>query len=344
VNGALSPQSLCPLAWEELSGFKDIPVMVFLERWKALKRQRNNASLPSPSPWREALEDALSQTLQNLPETAQNEAEVRDWLMSQFLPYQVSTQALITGYFEPEHKASEKREGPYQYPLYSLPPSADLNLTRAQIEAGALEGKGLEFAYMADPFALFFIHIQGSARLRLSDGAFVRIGFAGKNHHPYHAIGRDLLESGAIEQKDMSMQAILSWLQAAPKEEAFALLARNPSYIFFEKKQGLRDEDGPVGAAQVPLQALQSIAIDPAHWPFGLLFMLSLKDGPSPQLNRPLLTMALDQGSAIKGMARADLYCGAGEKAGACAGGLKHQADMVVFLPRGAVSRQEGTL
>ncbi len=65
-----------------------------------------------------------------------------------------------------------------------------LYFTRAEIEDGALAGKGLEVAWAADPVELFFVEIQGSGRIRLPDGSVMRIGYAGQNGRDYVAIGR----------------------------------------------------------------------------------------------------------------------------------------------------------
>ena len=43
--------------------------------------------------------------------------------------------------------------------------------TRAEIEAGALSGRGLELLYLDDPVELFFMQVQGSGRVRLTDGS-----------------------------------------------------------------------------------------------------------------------------------------------------------------------------
>jgi len=61
-----------------------------------------------------------------------------------------------------------------------------------------------------DAIDAFFLHIQGSGRIRLDDGSKMRIGYAGANGHPYTAIGRILIKRGEIGREHMSMQAIRS--------------------------------------------------------------------------------------------------------------------------------------
>jgi membrane-bound lytic murein transglycosylase A len=45
--------------------------------------------------------------------------------------------------------------------------------------------------------------------------------------------------------------------------------------------------------------------------------------------------IAQDTGSAILGAARADLFFGGGDVAGARAGAIRHRGDFTVLLPRG---------
>src|SRR3546814_21087429 len=64
------------------------------------------------------------------------------------------------------------------------------SLTRKEIDAGALAGRGLELAWAADPVDAFFLHVQGSGRVIFPDGRVQRVGFAGSNGLPFYAIGQ----------------------------------------------------------------------------------------------------------------------------------------------------------
>ena len=55
---------------------------------------------------------------------------------------------------------------------------------RAEIEDGALDGAHLEICWLKDPIDAFFIQIQGSARVRLEDGAMLRLNYDAHNGHP----------------------------------------------------------------------------------------------------------------------------------------------------------------
>ncbi|MEE8392946.1 MAG: MltA domain-containing protein, partial [Rhodospirillales bacterium] len=155
-----------------------------------------------------------------------------------FTPYRAAgdedAKGLFTGYYEAALKGSWRRSGPYTTPIYTRPSdlvTADLGrfksgwkgqsvsgrvnaarlvpfATRAEIERGALSGRGLELMWVDDPVDAFFLHIQGSGRVVMEDGRAVRLGYAGKNGHPYVAIGRRLISRGVMTKEEVSMQSI----------------------------------------------------------------------------------------------------------------------------------------
>lgn len=145
---------------------------------------------------------------------------------------------LFTGYFEPQLNGSRHRGGKYQYPIYSRPPELDQTdywYTRAQIEEeGILDGRGLEIAWLDDPVDAFFLHIQGSGRIRLDDGHDIRVGYAAKNGHNYRSIGMELVRRGVYQAHQVSAQVIRNWVRRNPEEGA-ELLRHNPSYVFFRE-------------------------------------------------------------------------------------------------------------
>ena len=73
---------------------------------------------------------------------------------------------LFTGYFEPELDGSPVPTPRYRHPIYKMPPEARDNrpwLTRREIlTSGAMDGRGLEIAWVDDPVELFFLQVQGS--------------------------------------------------------------------------------------------------------------------------------------------------------------------------------------
>jgi len=256
------------------------------------------------------------------------------WIARHFRVAGTADRALVTGYFEPSLRASATRSAVFATPLHRPPSQPALaRLPRAAIDGGALAGRGLELAWLADPVAAFFLHIQGSGRLRFPDGRVARIGYAGNNGHAYRAIGRDLVEAGAIAREAVSMQSIASWLRGHPAEAA-AMMQRNPRYIYFR----WLETDGPVGAQGAVLTPRRSLAVDPVHIPYGLPVWLDVEH-PDPAAGRlQHLTVAQDTGSAIKGPARADYFWGAGARAADLAGRMQSQGRLYILLPREAVS------
>lgn len=258
--------------------------------------------------------------------------------------------AFATGYYEPEISGSRVRAAGYPVPVYARPPDLldrdpatgearrgrlDENgrfvpyFDRAAIDAGALAGRGLEIAWVADPVDLFFLQIQGSGRIRLPDGGVMRIGYAGQNGHAYVAIGRLMRERGLIESP-VTMQAIQAWLRRYPAQGR-ALMHENPSYVFFHELTG----PGPLGALGRPVTPRVSVAADPRFVPLGApVVLMSMEDDRADGL-----WVAQDTGGAIRGANRFDTFWGAGEEAARIAGGMSASGRAWLLLPRASVDR-----
>ena len=257
--------------------------------------------------------------------------------------------AFATGYYEPEI-AGSRVPMPGYVPIYRKPPdlvrctrpdgqtgrgridqtgTCVLYFTRAEIEDGALAGKGLEMAWAADPIELFFLQIQGSGRVRFPDGGVMRIGYADQNGREYIAIGRLLRERGILPPGGASMQAIVAWMKANPAEGR-ALMRENLSYIFFRELTG----PGPLGAIEVPVSPRATVAADPNFVPLGAPVFLAL-DRPEAYG----YWVAQDTGGAIKGPNRFDTYWGHGAEATRLAGGMAANGVAWVLVPKGAAGR-----
>jgi membrane-bound lytic murein transglycosylase A len=239
--------------------------------------------------------------------------------------------ALFTGYYEPELAGSLTRSPRFAYPLYRRPPElreGQLYHSRAAIEGGALRGRGLELVWLEDPVEAYFLQVQGSGRIRLPDGRVMRVGYAGKNGHPYRSVGQELVRRGTHSLDQVSAQEIKSHVRrngAAGRE----LLHLNPSFVFFRKVEDLPADRGPIGAMGRSLTTLRSVAIDPDFTPLGAPVWVE-KDGRDP-LRR--LMVAQDTGGAIKGRQRADIFYGTGDAAGDAAGTVKDGGRLVLLLP-----------
>lgn len=257
----------------------------------------------------------------------------RDFFERFFLPVLVEDgePPLFTGYFEPELAGSLVRTETFRYPLYRLPPDLPGGpwLTRGEIETtGALDGKGLEIAWLADPVDKFFLQVQGSGRIRLPDGRGIRVGFGGKNGHPYRSVGNEMVRRGYLPQHQVSAQMIRRWVASNPSQGA-ELLRHNPSYVFFREVSRVPAHLGPLGAMNRSITAGRSVAVDPDFVPLGAPVWLE-KAGEEP-LRR--LMVAQDTGSAIKGAQRADIFYGTGAEAGEAAGRVRDTGRLVVLLP-----------
>lgn len=203
--------------------------------------------------------------------------------------------------------------------------------TRAQINAGALNGKAPILGYANDPVELFFLHVQGSGQLQTPDGRMIRLGFANKNDYPYVSIGKYMANKGYLPLAQTSMQGIKAWLQQHPQQLA-EVLGQNPSYVFF--RASTEPASGPTGALGVPLTSGYSAAVDSHFISLGApLFLATTHPANGYGLNR--LIMAQDTGSAINGAVRVDYFWGYGDEAGALAGKMKFPGYVWQLLPNG---------
>jgi membrane-bound lytic murein transglycosylase A len=240
-----------------------------------------------------------------------------------------SDRAFLTGYFQPEVAGTRAKRPGFPVPLYRLPPDlAAPTESRAEIDAGALAGRGLELVWLADPIDAFFVSVQGSALVSLTEGGVMAIGVAGTNGRPYVAIGRDLVARGEIPADKISLQTIRAWLRAHPGE-ARSVIESNPRYVFFRETAA----GGPVGSAGAALTAGRSLAVDPAFLPLGAPVYVDSSDAEGRPLRR--LTLAQDTGGAIKGPLRADFYWGVGAAAEAEAGAMQSPGRLYLLLPQG---------
>ena len=240
--------------------------------------------------------------------------------------------ALFTGYFEPELEGSLRRSSRYRYPVYKMPPEArkirPWLTRRAILEGDAMDGRGLEIAWVDDSVELFFLQIQGSGRIRLPGGRTIRVGYGGFNGHPYRSIGQELVRRGTYQSHQVSAQVIKNWVNRNP-EAGRELLYHNPSYVFFREVSEVPADKGPLGAMNRSITAMRTVAVDPAFVPLGAPVWVE-KDGKDP-LRR--LMIAQDTGSAIKGAQRADVFFGTGDRAGRRAGRLRDPGRMMVLMP-----------
>lgn len=258
-------------------------------------------------------------------------ANARAFFEAEFVPHVIEADGFLTGYFEPEMSGSLRQTAQHSAPALSLPTGNRSNLPeRAAIEQGALAGRSRALLYM-DPIDLFVTQVQGSARIRLTDGSVVRLAYAGKNEKPYTAVGKVLVDRGIMRLEDVTMDRIVAWMRANPSASG-ELIRQNRSYVFFRINDTLGADAGPIGGQGVPLTAGRSLAVDRKRWSYGLPMWVETDVPDLGRLRR--LTVAQDTGTAIVGDARADLYLGTGQTAGLQAGRVRHPMRLVVLVPR----------
>ncbi|QDC01557.1 murein transglycosylase A [Mesorhizobium sp. 8] len=304
--------------------------------------------------------------------SAPNRSQARAFFERHFVPALVrpdtGNRGLVTGFYEPEAEASAVRTAEFTVPLLARPADLiDIDDTnrpqgmdpylafarhtqpgpveyfdRAAIEGGALAGRGLEIAWLRDKVDAFFIHVQGAARLAMTDGRRLRVTYAAKSGQRFFGPGRILADLGEIPLEKVTMQSIRAWFRDNPNR-VDEILQQNRSYIFFREAPVDDPALGPVAAAKVPLTPGRSVAVDRLLHTFGTPFFIvapalqAFGDGGFRRL-----MIAQDTGSAIVGAARGDLFAGSGDAAGEIAGVVRHAADFYALLPRPLVARAEG--
>ncbi|MCX7307501.1 MAG: MltA domain-containing protein [Afipia sp.] len=361
----ISGGQYAPLSWSDVAGWSDDDPL------PAFKTFRDSCK-PIAAQIKPPIETkALGTSLRDPCRIARGEdiadtAKAREFFEKHFVPLQISRigedAGFVTGYYEPVVEGSRTRSDLFQVPVYrrpsnlfvrgfsqastSLPNKGDVfrkigrrklvpYYDRAEIEDGAIAGRGLEVVWLKSQTDLLFIQIQGSARVRVEDGSVVRLNYEAHNGYGYTPVGRVLIDRGIIPKDQMSMQKIREYMEQDP-DAAKELRRQNRSYVFFREVQ-LTDKDEAVGAQGIPLTAGRSIAVDKSLHVYGTPFFISgnlpIESEKSSTPFRRLM-VAQDTGSAIVGPARADIYFGAGVEAGKVAGRLKNPAQFAMLLPR----------
>lgn len=361
---------LKPVAFSDLPGWtEDDPTALF----SAMARCRDH--IVTTKPYRTgslgiAAEDLLPILSSAAEITPTGPSQARACFESWFQPYLIETgqgeSGFVTAYYEPEVEVRDKPDANFRYPFYRRPDDMvdvdDANRPegfdpyfafgrmregkieeypdRRAIDEGLLHGRNLEIAYARSKVDVFFIHVQGAARLRYPDGSGRRITYAAKSGHRFLPIGKLLIERGEIDPATVSMGSIRNWLTRHP-DRIDEILWHNRSYIFFRDAVVDDPELGPVAAAKIPIVAGRSIAVDRLIHTFGTPFFIRSDSLTHLDGGRPFARtmLALDTGSAIVGAARGDIFTGSGDAAGDLAGNVRNTADFYVFVPRSIAER-----
>lgn len=238
--------------------------------------------------WQPACRALETAPPQGNPATAQ-------FLQTWFTPYYINGNDQVKAFSEVEVKASPVKNAQFPIPVYAKPHGLvrskdetghtvtgrwvgthfepDSYYTRAQIDAGALDGHGLEIAWVQNEGALFVLQLQGAGRLVLPGGQVVHVAYAARNGQPYTPLGRVLLSQHLIPESDLSMTSIRSWLEQHP-DQARQITAQNADYVFFKTLQPDSLGAGSPGAMGLALTPYRSLRANPRYIPFGALVWL----------------------------------------------------------------------
>jgi membrane-bound lytic murein transglycosylase A len=350
-----------PVAWHEIQGWIEDDHSEAFATFLASCRPILKSSAKSRSERGEtyrALYEICGRAVADMPLDA---AGARAFFEQNFRPVRLASvgekEGFFTGYYEPVVDGARYPSDVYTTPLYRRPNdmvtqrlrrsggkaqagkrvvkrSNASYFDRAQIEDGALAGRGLEICYLKGPIDAFFAEIQGSVRVRLEDGSVIRLNYAAANGHPYFAVGSVLVQKGIVPKEEMSMQKIREYMEKFP-QEGRELRRMNRSYVFF-RETDLTEFDEAIGAQGISLTAARSIAVDRKIHTYGMpVFVNALlpivSEKPDTWFRR--LMIAQDTGGAIIGPARADIYLGAGNEAERAAGRFKHNGQFVMLIP-----------
>ncbi|MEA5510226.1 murein transglycosylase A [Crocosphaera sp. UHCC 0190] len=282
-----------------------------------------------------------------LLKTAKNPEELQTAVQKEFILYQSQgndNQGTVhfTGYFEPVYTASRQRTQEYIYPLYRQPKNfeslAKPHPTRLELEGKDGLGnssiiKGNELIWMRDRLEAYLVHVQGSAKLKLTDGKTISIGYDGSTDYPYVSIGKELVNDGVFALDKLTLPILIDYLTKNPQELS-NYLPRNNRFVFFRETNGAP----PQGSIGVPVTAERSIATDKSIMPPGALALIKTRipyTTNTGEIETKLVSRyVLDQdtGSAIKGPGRVDIFMGTGKTAGDRAGLISNTGQLYYLL------------
>jgi membrane-bound lytic murein transglycosylase A len=349
------------MAFESLAGWRDDD---HLTAFCAFQRsaQAIAAGQASPRPARTASPQLIANTRVALCGGTGAEPDARRFFETRFRPFRIIPEdgaGLLTGYYEPCVPASTVETDEFRWPILARPPDLvtfGLDAAPAGFPEGVSGARRLNdgslvpyadraaieaerrdpIVWVRDAVEAFLIQVQGSAQVEFPDRHRARLAYDGRNGLPYTSIGKILVEEGGIAEGAMSLASLKAWLRR-DSARGLAMMRRNRSFVFFKLVDDFDARLGPIAGAGVPLTPLRSIAVDRTIWAYGLPFWIDAELPWEVETARPFrrLVIAQDTGSAIVGAARADLYFGSGEEAGARAGAIRHQAEFVVLLPCG---------
>lgn len=234
---------------------------------------------------------------------------------------------LFTGYYTPIFDGSSTRTDRFKYPLYKPPadllkgpdgtilgekgPGGQIRQypSREDIQKSNILA-GNELVWLSDPFEVYIVHVQGSAKIRMPSGQIETVGYAAHNGWEYQSVMQKMIADGKLSDKNISHKAMINYFKAHP-DEVDTYVNKNPRFVFFRSEKG--DPRGSLNERVIPFR---TIATDKTVFPRAMFAFVSV------DLERPV-GFALDQdtGGAIRAAGRCDVYMGVGDRAAELAGG-----------------------
>lgn len=250
---------------------------------------------------------------------------------------------VFTGYYEPIYPASLVKTEEYIYPLYRLPEDFSQwqqpHPSRIELEGkDGLLGEnsplaGYELVWLKDRLQAYLIHVQGSAKLQLTDGSLLTVGYAGRTEYPYVSLGTELVKDGRFQVNQLSLPVMIDYFRTY-QSQMHEYISRNDRFIFFRDTEG----SPPIGSINVPVTAERSIATDKSLMPPGAIALidtnLPLPNSRGGWQNTPVTRYVVDQdtGGAITGPGRVDIFMGTGDIAGERAGRIHETGELYYLL------------
>ena len=255
---------------------------------------------------------------------------------------------LFTGYYAPVFKASRTMNTQFMYPLYRRPGDlatdpkngkplgrrlADGSTTRYYTRR-EIDGKGLlkgsELVWLEDPLSVYIVQVNGSAKLQMTDGSEMYVGYAGKTDWPYMSLSQMMLDEGLLKPEERNLPAMRNAYRAHP-DEVIDLINQNQSYVFFTEYTA---EKWPSGSLGVRVTDETTLATDKAVYPRGGVVMVDTQAVTFSVGKRRFQRFMLDQdtGGAIRAPGRADIFMGIGQSAEILAGGQYAEGKLYYFF------------
>lgn len=301
--------------------------------------------------WREACKAA-----RRVP--AGDDAAARAFFERHFAVYAAhgskGPQGTFTGYYVQQLRASRRRGGPYQFPLWEKP----RELIKVELNEFVDDGRGRTLWGMVDPLTkqlvpyptrkrmrqrnprpkvlvwaddpvdAFAIEIEGSGVAKMKDGSTQWIHFAGKN-------GQTGTGLRATVRRVRRLKRRLRRIRRGRHTHSY-YRATDPkkSIVFFRFER----RKGAIGTQDVILTPQRSLAVDRAVIPLSTPVFVATKaptgaTGPARPWRQ--LLIAQDTGGAIVGPIRGDIYWGADATAAAIGRRMFARGKAWLLLPKG---------